>query len=73
MASRLVKPNIPPDSCGHIDRVIELADSLISEKDSEIRTGYSKIIEEELELVRTINTQLREASKFWHDKYNRKG
>jgi len=42
MASRLVKPNIPPDSCGHIDRVIELADSLISEKDLEIRTGYSK-------------------------------
>ena len=73
MPPRLVKPNIPPDSCDHIDRVIELADNLISEEDSEIRTGYSKIIEEDLELIRVIITQLREASKFWHDKYIRKG
>ena len=72
MSLKLVKPNIPPDSCEHIDRVMELAENLVSEKNLDIRTGYSKIIEEELELIRTINIQLREASKFWYDKYKRK-
>ena len=50
MSLKLVKPNIPPDSCEHIDRVMELAENLVSEKNLDIRTGYSKIIEEEITL-----------------------
>tara|TARA_R110000765_G_scaffold204377_2_gene309352 strand:- start:562 stop:789 length:228 start_codon:yes stop_codon:yes gene_type:complete len=73
MPRKLQKPNIPPDSCGHIDRVQELVVSLSTETDEEMRNGYSKIIEEELELIRTINSQLREASKVWYDRYNKKG
>ena len=72
MPERLVKPNIPPDSCDHIDRVIELAENLVGEMDADIRNGYTNIIKEEMEMVRTINTQLRTASKFWHDKYKKK-
>ena len=68
----LVKPNIPPDSCDHIDRVIELSDKLVDEEDVEIRTGYGNILKEEVELMRTINIQLRTASKFWHDKHKKK-
>ena len=73
MARKFEKPNIPPDSCGHIDRMIELLENISTEDNEEIRTGYTNIVEKELELVRTINSQLREASKFWHDKYNRRG
>jgi hypothetical protein len=72
MPRGLVKPNIPPDSCGHIDRTIELAENLVDEMDADIRNGYTNIIKEEMEIVRTINIQLRTASKFWHDKYKRK-
>jgi len=72
MPKGLVKPNIPPDSCDHIDRVIELAENLVGEMDADIRNGYTNIIKEEMEMVRTINTQLRTASKFWHDKYKKK-
>ena len=73
MARKFEKPNIPPDSCGHIDRMIELLENISTEDNEEIRTGYTNIVEKELELVRTINSQLREASKFWYDKYNRRG
>jgi len=68
----LVKPNIPPDSCDHIDRVIELSDKLVDEEDVEIRTGYGNILKEEVELMRTINIQLRTSSKFWYDKHKKK-
>ena len=73
MARKFEKPNIPPDSCGHIDRMIELLEDTSTEDNEEIRTGYISIVKEGLELVRTINSQLREASKFWYDKYNRRG
>ena len=72
MPKGLVKPNIPPDSCDHIDRVIEMAENLVGEMDADIRNGYTNIIKEEMEMGRTINTQLRTASKFWHDKYKKK-
>ena len=72
MPKGLEKPNIPPDSCDHIDRVIELAENLVGEMDADIRNGYTNIIKEEMEMVRTINTQLRTASKFWHDKHRKK-
>jgi|TARA_R110002020_G_scaffold2488_1_gene11656 hypothetical protein len=72
MPESLVKPNIPPDSCDHIDRVMELSDKLVDEEDTEIRTGYGNIIKEEVELMRTINTQLRIASKFWYDRHKKK-
>ena len=71
MPRKLHKPNIPPDSCGHIDRVQELVESLSTEIDEDLSYNYNKIINEELELIRTINTQLRESSKFWYDKFNR--
>ena len=73
MARKFEKPNIPPDSCGHIDRMADLLEDTSTEDNEEIRTGYISIVKEELELVRTINSQLREASKFWHDKYNKRG
>jgi len=66
------KPNIPPESCEHIDRVMELSESLAAETDDEICAGYNSIIKEECELIRTINSQLRVASKFWHDRYKRR-
>ena len=66
------KPNIPPDSCDHIDRGVELVESLLDGEDSEINSGYTKIIKEEMEMIRTINIQLRAASKFWYDKSNKK-
>mgnify|MGYP003151753882 CR=1 FL=1 len=72
MPRKLEKPNIPPDSCNHIDRVVELTESLSAETDEDICSGYNKIINEELELIRTINTQLRQASKIWYDRYYRK-
>ena len=72
MPRKLEKPNIPPDSCDHIDRVQELVERLSTEIDEDISYNYNKIVNEELELIRTINTQLREASKFWYDKCNRK-
>ena len=73
MARKFEKPNIPPDSCGHIDRMVDLLEDISTEDNEEIRMGYTSVVKEELELVRTMNSQLREASKFWHDKYNRKG
>ena len=72
MPNKLVKPNIPPDSCDHGDRVIELSENLVGEQDADMRTGYINIMKEEMEIIRTINLQLRTASKFWHDKYKRK-
>ena len=66
------KPNIPPDSCDHIDRVVELMESLLNGKDPEVNSGYTHIIKEEMEIIRTINIQLRTASKFWYDKSNKK-
>ncbi len=36
MPRKLIRPNIPPDSCNHMDRVIELADAMINETDSEV-------------------------------------
>jgi len=68
----VVRPNIPPDSCAHIDRVIELADRLSEEFNSDMCIGYNNVIKEELELIRIINTQLREASKYWYDKRKKK-
>ena len=70
--TRIIKPNIPPDSCDHIDRIGDLAENMSTESDADITQGYNEIIKQELELVRTINTQLRRASKFWYDKYNKK-
>lgn len=72
MPKKLEKPNIPPDSCDHIDRIQELSERLYTELDEDISCGYNKIINEELELIRTINTQLRQASKIWYDRYYRK-
>ena len=66
------KPNIPPESCEHVDRILELVTTLSTEKNEEISERYIDIIEQELEMVRSINIQLRYASKFWHDKYKRK-
>ena len=73
MARKFEKPNIPQDSCCHIDRMVDLLEDISTEDNEEIRMGYTSVVKEELELVRTINSQLREASKFWHDKYNRRG
>ena len=66
------KPNVPPESCEHIDRVLELVNGLSIEEDKGISERYVDIIEQELEMVRSINIQLRYASKFWYDKYKRK-
>ena len=66
------KPNVPPESCPHIDRVLELVTGLSIEEDKGISERYIDIIEQELEMVRSINIQLRYASKFWYDKYKRK-
>jgi hypothetical protein len=72
MVQKIEKPNIPPDSCDHIDRVVELVENLSEEEDSEISSSYAEIIKEEMDMIRTINTQLRIASRFWYDRFNRK-
>lgn len=67
------KPPIPPLSCPHIDRVIELTEFLYSHRndenlsDSLFETTKSLILCE-LEFIREINDELRTASKFWYDK-----
>jgi hypothetical protein len=66
------KPNIPPESCEHVDRILELVTTLSTEKNEEISERYIDIIEQELEMIRLINIQLRYASKFWYDKRKRK-
>lgn len=66
------KPSIPPESCEHIDRILELVTTLSTEKNEKISERYIDIIEQELEMIRSINIQLRYASKFWYNKYKRK-
>ena len=53
MPRKLEKPNIPPDSCNHIDRVQELVENLSTEIDEDMRSGYNKIINEES--IRGVN------------------
>ena len=72
MPQTIEKPNIPPESCDHIDRVLELVTILATEKNVEISERYIDIIEQELEMIRLINLQLRRASEFWYGKYKRK-
>jgi hypothetical protein len=71
--NKMIKPNIPPDSCDHIDRVIELSERIADETDFQIAAAYHNVVREECELIRTINTQLRTASKFWYDKRKKRG
>jgi len=69
------KPVIPPNTCPHIDRVIELIDNFVKNmpsssswhNDQNLFEKYCSIIKEELEYIRRSNELLRTASKFWHD------
>ena len=68
---------IPPLTCPHIDRVIELTDSIINlAKDDDISEdvmrGYKTIIDAELEFTRTSNDELRVASKHWYTEYKKR-
>jgi len=68
---------IPPLTCDHIDRTIELVREVREmAKQCSIGLGvsdniidlYVSVIEAELEVIRQSNDELRVASKFWYDK-----
>ena len=63
---------VPPLTCPHIDRVIELVESIINlskepETSSDILERYKDIIVTEMELIRTSNDELRESGKYWYE------
>ena len=63
---------IPPLTCPHIDRVIELVESMLNlskepETSLEILEKYKDIIGTEMELIRTSNDELRESGKYWYE------
>jgi hypothetical protein len=67
------KPIIPPDTCPHLDKLIDLVEERDDLKDEELRSKQLEVILAEVEYVRTSNEMLRNASKYWYDKYrNRK-
>ena len=68
---------IPPLTCPHIDRVIELADSMVNLVQNEnisedVMLGYKNIIGAEMEFIRTSTDELRVASKHWYDEYKKR-
>jgi hypothetical protein len=66
------KPPIPPITCPHIDRVMDLIDDILELKDNKsLLENQIDIIKAELEFIRTSNDQLRIASKHWHDLWSK--
>ena len=68
---------IPPLTCPHIDRVIEVLHAMTNlakepGTSEEILELYSKIAEAELEFIRASNDELRLASKHWYDEYKKR-
>lgn len=61
------KPFIPPDTCPHIDRVLELAELLKTIEDPSLKDQCYTIIESEMEYIRASNSLLRSASKYWYE------
>ena len=71
------KKPIPPLTCPHIDRVLEVIESIVNlskdpETSEEILLKYKNIIEAEMEFIRTSNDELRVASKHWYDEYKKR-
>ncbi len=74
--SNIKKPPIPPLTCNHIDRIIELVDSMSNlakdaDCDQQMIEMFRDVVRAECELVREANDQLRSSSKYWYDR--RKG
>jgi hypothetical protein len=67
----LVKPHIPEDTCPYIDMVQSLLDKMSEEQDYSWRMEQEKLARTLLEYVRESNQQLRTASKFWYDQYQK--
>ena len=68
---------IPPLTCPHIDRVLELTESIVNliqddDISEDVMQGYKNIINAEMEFIRTANDELRIASKHWYDEYKKR-
>ncbi len=66
------KQPIPPLTCPHINRVIELVEEIVNlSKDPEISEDilekYKDIITAQMEFIRTSNEELRETGKYWYE------
>ena len=72
MSRPQVKPHIPPNTCPHIDRVIELIDEIEDNiNDKELVDRSFEIMKAELEYIRRANELLRESSYHWYRKSKR--
>jgi hypothetical protein len=70
------KKPIPPLTCPHIDRVVDLVSSIIDTNEDitisrDILERYVDIINAELEFIRQSNDELRIASVYWYKKANK--
>ena len=66
------KQPIPPLTCPHINRVIELVEEIVNlskepETSQDILEKYKNIITTEMEFIRTSNDELRESGKYWYE------
>ncbi len=66
------KQPIPPLTCPHINRVIELVEEIVNlskepETSQDILEKYKMIITTEMEFIRTSNDELRESGKYWYE------
>jgi hypothetical protein len=69
MPREIKKPPIPPNTCPHIDRVIELIDEIEENiGDKELVERSFEIMKAELEYIRRANELLRESSYHWYKK-----
>lgn len=69
MSRPQVKPPIPPNTCPHIDRVIELIDEIEDNiNDKELVERSFEIMKAELEYIRRANELLRASSYHWYKK-----
>ena len=67
----IVKPHIPEDTCPYIDMVQELIGKIAEENNHIWRSQQETLAKSLLEHIRESNHELRTASKFWYDQYQK--
>ena len=64
-------PAIPEDTCPYIDMVLETVERISDCRDDHWRARQVELVEHLMEHIRAANLQLRNSSKYWHDKAKR--
>ena len=67
----IVKPHIPEDTCPYIDMVQSIIEKIAEENDQNWRSQQEILVKTLLEHIRESNQELRTASKFWYDQYQK--